>query len=303
MAIVAPPRILVLGSLNLDLVLHVSRMPGAGETMASEASASLCGGKGANQAVATARMGAQVAMIGRVGNDPAGLMLRDALEREAIGLDGVMDSPGEASGVAVIFLTPDGQNRIVLVGGANALLTPADIRRNASLFDGAGLLVCQLETPLDAVAEGIAMAAARGIPVLLNPAPARTLPPELLARIDYLIPNESEASMLTGIAVTDPDSAARAAAMLRGQGARRVIVTLGAAGILIADELGGRHLPALPAAVVDTTGAGDSFIGGFAAGIAEGLALDDAARLGLRAARICVGRLGAQASLPRRAEL
>jgi ribokinase len=299
----APSRILVLGSLNLDLVLQVPRMPEGGETLASEGSASFCGGKGANQAVACARLGVPVSMIGRVGDDPAGLMLRAALAQEAIALEGVATTANTASGVAVVILTPDGQNRILLAGGANALLSPADVAAQDAQFDGAGLLVCQLEVPLDTIAAAIMTATARDVPVLLNPAPARPLPAEMLGRIDYLIPNESEATSLTGIGVGDPDSAARAALALRQQGVRCAIITLGAAGIMIADAQGCRHMPAMPTAVVDTTAAGDSFIGGFATGIAEGLALDDAARLGLRAARICVSRAGAQASLPRRHEL
>ena len=242
-------------------------------------------------------------MIGRIGDDAAGLMLRKALAAEAIGVDGVQMSIGAASGVAVILLTPDGQNRIVLAEGANSLLTPADVGVQSAQSVGAGLLICQLETPLETVTAAIVEAKARGVPVLLNPAPARPLQASLLNKIDYLIPNESEARALTGIDVKDAESAARAALILREQGVRCVIVTLGAAGILIADEQGRRHLPALPTTVIDTTAAGDSFIGGFAAGIAEGLAADDAAHLGLRAARVCVGRAGAQASLPYRHEI
>ena len=299
----APRSILVVGSLNLDLVMHVSRMPVAGETLATEESATLCGGKGANQAVACARLGAPVSMIGRLGDDPAGLMLRTALAEEAIALDGVATTPGTASGIAVVILTPDGQNRILIVGGANALLSPADIAGHGGQFDAAGLLVCQLEVPLETVATAIASAAARKVPVLLNPAPARKLPAEMLAQIDYLIPNETEATSLSGVEVRDVDSAKAAALALRRQGVRRVVVTLGAAGIMIADEQGCRHMAALPTNVVDTTAAGDSFIGGFATGIVEGMGIDEAAGLGLRAARVCVSRAGAQASLPRRAEL
>jgi ribokinase len=295
--------ILVIGSLNLDLVLHVARMPAAGETLASEESATFCGGKGANQAVACARMGAAVSMIGRVGDDPAGLMLRAALAGEGIALDGVIATGGSASGTAVILLTPDGQNRIVLAEGANGLLTPEDVAAHSALFDSAGIVVCQLEIPLATVQAAFALAAARGVPSLLNPAPARTLPAELLDGIDYLVPNESEASALAGIDVRGEASAARAVIALRERGVRNVIITLGALGIMIADKNGCRHMPALPSKVVDTTAAGDSFIGGFATGISEGLGIDDAASLGLRVARLCVSRVGAQASLPRRHEL
>jgi ribokinase len=296
-------QILVLGSLNLDLVLHVPHVPAAGETLASDASATFCGGKGANQAVACARMGARVSMIGRVGDDPAGAALSAALAEEAIDLAGVATTESAASGTAVILLTPDGQNRIMISGGANDRLAPDDVAARAAMFETADMLVCQLEVPLETVVAATKLAAANGVPVLLNPAPARRLPAELLARVAYLIPNESEASALTGIDVRDDKSAKEAALLLRQQGVGVVVITLGASGILIADEHGCRHRPALPTDVVDTTAAGDSFIGGFATGIAEGLDVDAAAQLGLRVARICVSRAGAQASLPRRDEL
>lgn len=296
-------RIALLGSLNLDLVLHMPRMPEGGETLASHSSAIFCGGKGANQAVACARMGSKVAMIGRLGDDPSASMLRGSLVAEGIDDSGVIETKGTASGTAVILLTPDGQNRIMLIGGANAAVSASDIETQAGAFDGAKLLVCQLEVPMDAVTAAIERARSHGIPVLLNPAPARPLPPELVAQVDYLIPNESEATLLTGITVQGVDSALTAAQALREQGAKTVIVTLGAGGILILDARGHRHLPALPAEVVDTTAAGDSFIGGFSAGIVEGMTVDAAASLGLKAAQICVGRAGAQASLPYRKEI
>ena len=296
-------RIALLGSLNLDLVLHMPRMPAAGETLSSDASAIFCGGKGANQAVACARMGADVAMIGRLGDDPSATMLRASLTAEGIDDTGVVTTANTASGTAVILLTPDGQNRIMLIGGANAAVSAADIASQADAFDGAKLLICQLEVPMDAVTAAIDHAGSQGIPVLLNPAPARELPAELIAKIDYLIPNESEATLLTRVTVDGLDTALAAAQLLRAQGARNVIVTLGGSGILILDANGPRHLPALPAEVVDTTAAGDSFIGGFATGIVEGMKLDEAAQLGLRAARVCVGRAGAQAALPYRSEV
>ena len=297
------PHIVVLGSLNLDLVLRISRMPNAGETFASDDSATFCGGKGANQAVACARMGANVSMIGRIGDDPAGSALRSALTEEGIAIDGVGAISGAASGTAVILLTPDGQNRILLAAGANALLRPEDIRDYASAIASARVLVCQLETPLETVEAAAALAAQRGVPVLLNPAPARALPETLLRHVTYLVPNESEAAVLTGIDVRDVTSTERAARALLDRGVRVVVITLGAQGVLIAEKGNIRAMPALPTTVVDTTAAGDSFIGGFATGIAEGLSVDDAAQLGLRVARICVSRAGAQASLPRRREI
>jgi len=298
----AGPSIAVLGSLNLDLVFHISRVPNAGETLASEESATFCGGKGANQAVACARMGASVSMIGRIGDDPAGAALRAALAAEKIALDGVMTTTASSSGTAVILLTPDGQNRIMLAGGANALLRPEDVAAHAAAIESAQMLVCQLEIPVETVEAAADLAAARNVPVLLNPAPAQALPDDLLARVTFLVPNESEASVLTGVEVRDAASAEVAAGLLLGRGVRCVVITLGGSGILIADSHGCRHMPALPTTVVDTTAAGDSFIGGFATGIAEGMRVDDAARLGLRVARLCVSRAGAQASLPHRHE-
>lgn len=297
------PKILVLGSLNLDLVMHVPRVPEAGETLASDSSETFCGGKGANQAVACARMGAAVSMIGRVGDDPAGQMLRDALAEDGIALDGVITTEQTASGVAVILLTPDGQNRILLSAGANARVSADDVAAQSGKFDAARMLVCQLEIPLETVEAAAALAAKCSVPVLLNPAPARALPNSLLKRVDYLVPNESEASLLTGMKVHDVPTAIEAAQALRARGVRCVVITLGALGIVISDEQGSRHMPALPATVVDTTAAGDSFIGGFATGVAEGLGVDEAVRLGLSVARLCVGRAGAQASLPHRREL
>ncbi len=299
----AKPAILVLGSLNLDLVFWMPRVPDAGETLASTDSATFCGGKGANQAVACARMGAAVTMLGRIGSDPAGQMLRTALAEEGIAVDRVLVADGCASGTAVIVLTPDGQNRILLAAGANGELSAVDVAAHEAAFSDAKMLVCQLEVPLEAIEAGVAMAAARGIPVLINPAPARAMSDALLAQVDYLVPNETEAAALTGISVVDDASAELAAQSLRARGAGCVVITRGEAGITIADAQGCRHMPALPADVVDTTAAGDSFIGGFATGLSEGMTVGEAAALGLKVARHCIGRIGAQASLPRRHEI
>ena len=178
----AAPRIVVLGSLNLDLVLRMPRMPEAGETLASDDSATFCGGKGANQAVACARMGANVSMIGRVGDDPTGAALRAALAEDGICIDGVTAIPGAASGTAVILISPDGQNRILLAPGANALLRPEDVGRHAASIAAARILVCQLETPVGTVEAAAASAAEHGVPELLNPAPARALPDRMPPR-------------------------------------------------------------------------------------------------------------------------
>ena len=297
--------LVVVGSLNMDLAFRVLRAPGAGETVSGETFATIPGGKGANQAVGCARLGARVAMIGRVGADAFGTELIAGLRQDGVDIRHVSQDATLPSGVAMVMVDHTAQNRIVVAAGANAALTPALLDDAAAMITTASLLVLQLEVPLATVMHAADLAHAAGRPVLLNPAPAPSapLPEALYARIDYLIPNESEAASLTGIDVRDVASAQQAAQILRGRGVRHVLITLGAQGVLIADETGMRHLPALVVQAVDTTAAGDTFIGGFSAGLLEGMSLDAAAALGQRAAALCVSRPGAQSSIPTRAEL
>jgi ribokinase len=302
-----PPDIVVVGSLNMDLVMHLPRMPAAGETMAGRAFHTTLGGKGANQAVACARMGARVAMVGRVGADDFGRALLqgladDKLDADCVGVD------GGPSGVAMILIEPGGQNRIVIAAGANATVSATDIDAAGSRIAAAKLLVVQMEIPLPAVIESVTSAAAAGLTVLLNPAPALGLPAAIWPMVDILVPNETEATQLTGVPVTDVQSAVQAAQIIRGWGVRHVVITLGARGIAIMDAAGARtqcdhHSLAAHADAIDTTGAGDCFIGGLASGLTEGMSLDEAARLGQAAAAICVTRQGAQAAMPWRREL
>jgi ribokinase len=298
--------IVVVGSLNMDLVMRTERVPAGGETLAGHDFNTLPGGKGANQALACARLGGKVAMIGRVGDDGFGRTLCAGLAQDGVDVAAVLETPAVTTGVAVILVEDSGQNRILLAAGANGRLTAEDIDRAADLIRGAALLIVQLEVPLAAVRRAVALAGAAGVPVLLNPAPAAALPADLLAQVDLLVPNETEAALLTGRPAGGRDAARAAARILHGQvapGSGRVVLTLGQDGVLVLDEKGERHHPAARVTAVDTTAAGDTFIGGLAVGLLEGLELDAAIALGQRAAALCVTRPGAQPSIPRRSEL
>jgi ribokinase len=287
----------------MDLVMRTPRVPVGGETLHGHEFSTLPGGKGANQAVACARLGAKVSMIGQVGNDGFGTTLRDGLAADGIDVSGVLQTTAVGTGVAMILVEDIGQNRIVLAAGANGALTPDDIEAQAALIGGAAMLVLQLEVPMPVVERAIAIAHNAGVPVLLNPGPAKPLAEALWSQIDILIPNESEAELLSGIAVTDAASAYTAARVFRQRGVKCVLITLGANGVAVIDDAGERHLPAHVVKAVDTTAAGDTFIGGLTAGLVEGMAMDEAVALGQRASALCVTRHGAQPSIPYRREI
>lgn len=295
--------VVVVGSLNMDLVMRTPRVPVGGETLHGHEFSTLPGGKGANQAVACARLGAKVAMIGQVGNDGFGTTLRDGLAADGIDVNGVLQTSAVGTGVAMILVEDIGQNRIVLAAGANGALTPDDIDAQTALIGGAAMVVLQLEVPMPVVERAIAIAHSAGVPVLLNPGPAKPLAEPLWSQIDILIPNESEAELLSGIAVTDAASAYTAARVFRQRGVDCVLITLGANGVAVVDDAGERHLPAHVVKAVDTTAAGDTFIGGLTAGLVEGMTMDKAVALGQRASAVCVTRHGAQPSIPYRREI
>ncbi|MGQ7932673.1 ribokinase [Paraburkholderia sp. D1E] len=299
------PQVIVLGSLNLDLVLHVRRMPEAGETLASDEGAIHCGGKGANQAVACARLGTTVAMVGAVGQDAAGQTLLDALEQEGIQTNSVARVSDTSSGVAVVAISPDGDNRIMLSAGANAAVTAESVLAADELVELASLLVCQLEVPREAVLAGLQQARKHGLVTVLNAAPASSdvLPGAMLEMVDYLIVNESEAASIAGIEVVDTPSAFAAARHLRNAGGNVVLVTLGSAGVVVSTSDREFHVPAVKANVVDTTAAGDTFVGALAAGLVERRTLDDVIGFAVAAAAVTVSRAGAQASIPFRWEV
>ncbi|MEG1115095.1 MAG: ribokinase [Janthinobacterium sp.] len=300
--------IVVIGSINMDLVLRVPRMPLPGETLTGGAFRTIPGGKGANQAVACARLSGkvagaqQVAMVGCVGDDAFGATLRAAL----VG-DGIIDShvttlPGVASGIASILVDDNGQNSIVIAGGANDLLSPAHIDAAQGLIEQADIVVLQLETPMATVVHAIQLARSLGKTVVLNPAPAASLPDGVLELVDYLIPNEIEAAMLAGVSPEGADAKALAAA-LQKLGSDNVIITLGSKGVHAALYGGDFTFPAEVVQAVDTTAAGDTFIGGFVAGLASGMDEAEAIQQGQRAAAWSVTKPGAQTSIPHLHEL
>jgi ribokinase len=299
------PPVFVVGSINQDYVLSVERRPDPGETLSGATLAVHPGGKGANQAVAAARLGARVAMLGRVGDDPAGAALREALAAQGVDTAAVLATPQAPSGSAFITVTPDGENAIVVVPGANRELVPGDVDAVAAALRDTAVLVAQLEVPVETVGRAVSVAAGAGTLVVLNLAPARPVPGALLARVDVLVVNEHEAGFLLGEAVdgSDAGAAARAAVELRRRGPRAVVVTLGAAGAVAADAGGAEHLPAPPARVVDTTGAGDAFVGALAARLAAGASLPGAVAYGVRAGAAAVRGAGAQSSFPAAADL
>lgn len=291
-------NVVVIGSLNMDLVTRAPRLPRGGETLIGHSFATVSGGKGANQAVASARLGAQVSMVGCVGNDDYGVQLRDALLAEQIDCQAV-SVVEDSSGVALIVVDDNSQNAIVIVAGANGSMTPAVIDRFDAVLQAADVIICQLEIPDATVGHALKRGRELGKTVILNPAPAsRPLPADWFAAIDYLIPNESEAAALSGLPVDSLETAEKAAAHLISLGAGKVIITLGAQGSLFANGTGYRHFPAPKVKAVDTTAAGDTFVGGFAAALAAGKTEDEAIRFGQVAAALSVTRAGAQPSIP-----
>jgi ribokinase len=293
-----PAKVVVIGSLNMDLVTRASRLPRGGETLIGKSFATVSGGKGANQAVAAARLGAQVSMVGCVGSDAYGEELRGALLAEQIDCQAV-STVDDSSGVALIVVDDNSQNAIVIVAGANGALTPAVIDRFDAVLQAADVIICQLEVPDATVGHALKRGRELGKTVILNPAPAsRPLPADWYASIDYLIPNESEASALSGLPVDSLATAEAAATRLISLGASKVIITLGAQGSLFANGKSFEHFPAPKVKAVDTTAAGDTFVGGFAAALAAGKSEAEAIRFGQVAAALSVTRAGAQPSIP-----
>jgi len=299
-------EVLVVGSLNMDLTAFAPRLPLPGETLMGTGWATANGGKGGNQAVAAARLGARVAMIGRVGRDAHGEALRAALIAEGIECDAINTDPLHPTGVALITVDSRSQNTIVVIAGSNAELSSADIDAQRELFAAATIVLFQLETPLPSVRRGIELAAEHGKFVILNPAPApegAILDEEMLTGVTLLVPNETEAAQLSQLPVTSVEEAILAAQELRTRGCREVIVTLGALGVVHVGRSEPRHYPAQATQALDTTAAGDTFIGGLAASLARGDDLTQAIYFGQLAASLSVSRSGAQTSIPTLAEV
>jgi ribokinase len=291
--------VVVVGSINEDVELLVARAPKPGETLTAQRTARRPGGKGANQAVAAARAGARVRMIGRIGADPAGARMLEALREEHVDTHAVAALPGVPTGTAYITVTADGENTIVLERGANARLSPGDVAAEREAFAGAAVMLAQLEVPTDTVTAAVRAAHDAGVRTVVTLAPAQAVPDELLAGLDPLLVNEHEAGFLLGgddgdddQVAEDPEACAR---RLLSLGPRSVVITLGAAGAVVADATGVWRMPAGTVdEVVDTTGAGDAFAGALAAALADGASLADAVGAGMAAAAQAVGRVGAR---------
>ncbi|MCR4424946.1 MAG: ribokinase [Firmicutes bacterium] len=291
--------IVVLGSLNMDLVTRVSRLPMKGETLTALGFHTVPGGKGANQALAAARLGADVRMIGRVGRDAYGEMLLANLCADGADVSHVVLDSSAPTGMAFITVDTAGANTIVVYPGANAHCSEEDVDACRSLISGARVLIAQLEIPVETVEYAFELARASSVMTILNPAPARKLPAALLASTDLLIPNEVEAGLLSGMPVSDPDSALRAAAHLREQGPARVVITLGSKGAIYAGPEGTIHGHAFRVQAVDSTAAGDAFIGAWAAAWTRGAAISESLRYASAAGAAATTTVGAQSSLPR----
>jgi ribokinase len=292
--------IAVVGSMNMDLVARAPRMPGPGETVIGGDLVTVPGGKGANQAVAAARLGADVTMVGRVGDDAFGTTLTAGLANAGVDVNHVGTETDTATGVALIVVDDSGQNSIVVAPGANMRLLPEHVAQAHQAVARCDVLLVQLEVPTSTVQFAAELARSNGVTVILNPAPAQPVPDGLLAAVDVLVPNESETGLLTGLAVADESDCAQAAAALLASGVETVILTLGERGALLARADGQTHVPAFAVTPVDTTAAGDAFLGGFAVALAEGLSPRQAVMWGNAAGALATTRLGAQPSLPTR---
>ncbi|HEX2032935.1 MAG TPA: ribokinase [Chloroflexota bacterium] len=296
-------RVAVAGSCNVDLVFGVPHRPGPGETLVGDGFHIFTGGKGANQAVAAARAGGEVVMIGRVGQDPFGGAVIEALQRERVDLTYLVRDAESGTGVAGIMVEPDGTNTIVVVPQANMRLSVADVERAEGALSRAQVLLLQLETPIEASLAAARIAKTAGATVILNPAPARELPGSLLALVDVLVPNETEAAYLSGLSVATEDEATHAALALRAAGVDSVLLTLGERGALLAGPSGVLAVPAHRVSALDTTAAGDAFCGALAVALAEGSPLPEAARFASAAGALATTVLGATPSLPARHEI
>ena len=296
------PVVLVLGSVNMDIVT-VSRFPEPGETITSDDFFTAPGGKGANQAVAAARLGADTKMIGRVGGDIFGADLLKSLSSSGVDVSHVLRDEEHSSGLAIINVDPSGQNWIIIVPGANGANGQREVETVQESLVGASALLMQFEIPMEVSLEAARLARARGVRVVLDPAPARPIPSEFYAYVDYLTPNETEAAAIVGFPVEDAPSAERAAQELLGRGVGCVVIKMGSQGAFYATKDASEFLPAFQVEAVDTVAAGDAFNAGLAVALADGKGLRDAVRWGMAAGAIAVTRPGAQQAMPSRQEV
>ena len=297
-------RITVLGSFVADLAFRVDRLPARGETLLGPSFALGPGGKGSNQAVAAARAGGNVSFVSKVGRDPFGAMARDLYAAEGIDASHVYEASVPTGAAAILIDAASGDNAIIVVPGACFTLSAEEVEAARGLIEQSAVLMAQLELPLEIVVQGIELARSLGVKTVLNPAPAAPLPKSLYPLVDYITPNESETEVLTGVHVGTIEDAERAADVFLALGVGNAIITLGAQGAFVKNATLRAHVPAMNAgAVVETTGAGDGFNGGFAVALTEGLGLVEAVRFGCATAGISVTRAGTAPSMPQRAEI
>ena len=297
-------KIAVLGSLNLDTTYHVTRFPQPGETISANDKSSAPGGKGANQAVAAVRSGAQVAFIGMVGEDNEGKFMREALQEDGIDTKFLQNDPRHGTGSAIITLDVNGQNDIMVYAGANFGMDESLLKGTDDLFKDCDFLIAQFETPQAVTAAAFKQAKAHGVTTILNPAPAKEILPELLAVTDVVIPNESESEVLTGIAVDSEAAMLETADYFKAHGVNNLLITLGSRGVFYCTPHGHGMVPAFKVKAVDTTAAGDTFIGALASQLATDLSnVADALVYAQRASSLTVQRMGAMPSIPTEAEV
>lgn len=298
-------KVVILGSLNVDTILRIKRVPQPGETLQMNDRSSAAGGKGANQAVAAARAGAETSFIGQVGNDDAGKFMIESLKDDQVDTSGINVDSGSGTGSAYIFLDENGQNSILVYGGANQKVTATEVHNGAKQIKNADFVVTQFETPQFAAIEAFKLAKEAGAMTILNPAPASEMLPELLELSDIVIPNETESASLTGIEVTDEASMMANAAAFEKMGVKNLIITVGSKGAFYSTE-DGRHdfVPAFKVKAIDTTAAGDTFIGALSSQLKTDLSnIKEALTFAQRASSITVQRLGAMPSIPTKAEI
>lgn len=294
----------VMGSFVADLAFRTDKLPAWGETFMGRSFQLGPGGKGSNQAVAAARAGANVSFISKLGRDPFGDLARATYSKEGIDTRYLLSTDSPTGAAAILLDANSGENSIIVVPGACFELTPEEVEGMADLIAASAIFVTQLELALPTVERGLALARSLGVPTILNPAPACDLPSRIFRNCDFVTPNETEAEMLTGIAVKSEADAERAADAFLAMGVRNAVITLGAKGVFVKNATVAAHVPAVNAgAVVETTGAGDAFNGGFAVALAEGKDILEAARFGCAVAGISVTRVGTAPSMPMRAEV
>lgn len=297
-------KVTIVGSLNVDTTLRIKRMPLPGETLAAEGKSSAAGGKGANQAVSAARSGAQTAFIGEVGKDNSGQMMLDEMKANGIDVAGIRENDQVGTGTASILLDENGQNSILIYGGANQQLSPTDVEAAKDKITAADFVVAQFETPQAATLRAFQLAKANGVTTILNPAPAQKIDPEVLKLTDLIIPNETESAELTGVIITDETSMLISAAKFAQMGVRNLIITVGAKGAFYCTQDGYSFIPAFKVNAVDMTAAGDTFIGALSSQLKPDMSnIEKALVYAQRASSLAVQKMGALPSIPTREQI